>query len=286
ERAAEEIVSLLALSEGRALVLTSSYRALAVYRDHVRGRVPYDVLVQGEAPRERLLERFREEVGSVLLATSTFWQGVDVPGEALSLLVIDKLPFSAPGDPLHEARCEAVEQAGGDWFRGFGRARMDGRFSRRCRAARWSRISRRSAHSSAGTSPFPLEWRDRMAKKKPRTPTPPRRVQAPQRRAAATPDPAARHRMILYGISGAGFVGLIVVVLIVALAGGSSNAKAAIKTIRAQGCQYRKYPALPRTPHYATLTPNPPPKWNSFPPTSGRHFYQPLPFGIYTEPVP
>jgi ATP-dependent DNA helicase DinG len=75
--------------------------------------------VQGEAPRERLLERFRSEVGSVLLATSTFWQGVDVPGESLSLLVIDKLPFSAPGDPLHEARCEAVEHAGGDWFRDY-----------------------------------------------------------------------------------------------------------------------------------------------------------------------
>ena len=103
--------SLLALSEGRALVLTSSYRALDAYREHVRGRVPYDVLVQGEAPRERLLERFRTEVDSVLLATSTFWQGVDVPGESLSLLVIDKLPFSAPGDPLHEARCEAVERA-------------------------------------------------------------------------------------------------------------------------------------------------------------------------------
>jgi ATP-dependent DNA helicase DinG len=119
ERAAEEIVSLLALSEGRALVLTSSYRALEVYRERVRGRVPYEVLVQGEAPRERLLERFRDEVGSVLLATSTFWQGVDVPGESLSLLVIDKLPFSAPGDPLHEARCEAVEREGGDWFRDY-----------------------------------------------------------------------------------------------------------------------------------------------------------------------
>src|SRR3954447_25609020 len=116
DRAAEEIVSLLALSEGRALVLTSSYRALDAYRERVRGRIPYDVLVQGEAPRERLLERFRAEVGSVLLATSTFWQGVDVPGESLSLLVIDKLPFSAPGDPLHEARCEAVERTGGDWF--------------------------------------------------------------------------------------------------------------------------------------------------------------------------
>jgi ATP-dependent DNA helicase DinG len=119
ERAADEIVSLLALSEGRALVLTSSYRALEVYRERVRGRVPYEVLVQGEAPRERLLERFRSEVDSVLLATSTFWQGVDVPGESLSLLVIDKLPFSAPGDPLHEARCEAVERAGGDWFRDY-----------------------------------------------------------------------------------------------------------------------------------------------------------------------
>lgn len=118
-RAGEEIVSLLTLSEGRALVLTSSYRALDAYRDHVRGRVPYEVLVQGEAPRERLLERFRDEVDSVLIATATFWQGVDVPGEALSLLVIDKLPFSAPGDPLHEARCEAVERAGGDWFRDY-----------------------------------------------------------------------------------------------------------------------------------------------------------------------
>ncbi|MFL5927610.1 MAG: ATP-dependent DNA helicase [Gaiellaceae bacterium] len=119
ERAAEEIVSLLGLSEGRALVLTSSYRALDAYRERVRGRVPYEVLVQGEAPRERLLRRFRDEVDSVLIATSTFWQGVDVPGESLSLLVIDKLPFSAPGDPLHEARCEAVERAGGDWFRDY-----------------------------------------------------------------------------------------------------------------------------------------------------------------------
>ena len=124
-----------------------------------------------------------------------------------------------------------------------------------------------------------------MAKKKPRTPTPPRRVQAPKRR-VDTSDPAARHRAILYGISGAGIVALVVVVLIVALAGGGSSAKAAIKTIRAQGCQYHKYPAQPRTPHYSTLNPNPPPKWNSFPPTSGRHYYIPLPFGIYTEPVP
>jgi ATP-dependent DNA helicase DinG len=119
ERVADEVAALLALSEGRALVLTSSYRALEVLRTRIAGRVPYEVLVQGELPRERLLERFRSEVDSVLLATSTFWQGVDIPGESLSLLVIDKLPFSAPGDPLHEARCEAVEANGGDWFRDF-----------------------------------------------------------------------------------------------------------------------------------------------------------------------
>ncbi|HEY4347715.1 MAG TPA: ATP-dependent DNA helicase [Gaiellaceae bacterium] len=119
ERVAEEVVALLSLSRGRGLVLTSSYRALDVLRSRIVGRVPYEVLVQGDAPRERLLERFRTEIDSVLLATSTFWQGVDVPGESLSLLVIDKLPFSAPGDPLHEARCEAVEAGGGDWFRDY-----------------------------------------------------------------------------------------------------------------------------------------------------------------------
>jgi ATP-dependent DNA helicase DinG len=74
------------------------------------------VLIQGDAPRERLLERFREEVDSVLIATQTFWQGVDVQGESLSLLVIDKLPFAAPGDPLVEARCERIARAEGDWF--------------------------------------------------------------------------------------------------------------------------------------------------------------------------
>jgi ATP-dependent DNA helicase DinG len=116
ERVAEEAAALCAISSGRALVLTSSYRALDAIAARLRGRTPFDVLVQGDAPRERLLERFGREVDSVLVATATFWQGVDVPGEALSLLVIDKLPFPAPGDPLVEARCERISAEGGDWF--------------------------------------------------------------------------------------------------------------------------------------------------------------------------
>jgi ATP-dependent DNA helicase DinG len=116
DRLADEVVSLCRLSRGRALVLTSSYRALDELVDRCAGRVHYPIMRQGEAPRERLLERFREEVDSILFATSTFWQGVDIQGESLSLLVIDKLPFSAPGDPIVEARCERITREGGDWF--------------------------------------------------------------------------------------------------------------------------------------------------------------------------
>jgi ATP-dependent DNA helicase DinG len=112
----EEVASLCELSRGRALVLTSSYRTLDAIASRLRGRLGFELLVQGEAPRERLLERFREDVSSVLVATGTFWQGVDIPGEALSLLVIDKLPFQPPDDPLVEARCERITADGGDWF--------------------------------------------------------------------------------------------------------------------------------------------------------------------------
>lgn len=116
DRLAEEILALSRLSRGRALVLTTSYRALDALVERVAPRLPYPVLCQGDAPRERLLERFRDEIDSVLFATQTFWQGVDVSGESLSLVVIDKLPFSAPGDPLIEARCERIAREGGDWF--------------------------------------------------------------------------------------------------------------------------------------------------------------------------
>ena len=116
DRLADEIVALCRLSAGRALVLTSSYRALDELVERCANRLQFPVLRQGEAPRERLLERFRDDVDSILFATSTFWQGVDIQGESLSLLVIDKLPFAAPGDPLVEARCERIAREGGDWF--------------------------------------------------------------------------------------------------------------------------------------------------------------------------
>jgi ATP-dependent DNA helicase DinG len=116
ESVADQVEALCLASRGRALVLTTSYRMLGELAGRLRERLPYDVLVQGEAPRERLLERFRAETDSVLVATSTFWQGVDVAGESLSLLVMDKLPFASPGDPLTEARCERIAEQGGDWF--------------------------------------------------------------------------------------------------------------------------------------------------------------------------
>jgi ATP-dependent DNA helicase DinG len=116
ESVAEEVEALCRYSRGRALVLTTSYRMLDELAARLRGRLPYTVLVQGDAPRERLLERFRCETDSVLIATATFWQGIDVAGESLSLLVMDKLPFASPGDPLTEGRCELIVERGGDWF--------------------------------------------------------------------------------------------------------------------------------------------------------------------------
>jgi hypothetical protein len=98
-------------------------------------------------------------------------------------------------------------------------------------------------------------------------------------------DLGMRQRAILYGFSGFGIVALIVVVLIVVFAGGSSNAKAAVQALTAAGCQYKHPPAQARSPHYTTLTPNPPPSWNTYPPSSGRHYYQWVLWGDYDAPV-
>jgi ATP-dependent DNA helicase DinG len=80
------------------------------------GKLPYPLFRQGEAPRSVLLERFTLDVHSVLLATGSFWQGIDVPGETLSCLIVDKLPFDSPSDPLVAARIEAVRKRGGNPF--------------------------------------------------------------------------------------------------------------------------------------------------------------------------
>jgi ATP-dependent DNA helicase DinG len=115
----EACVPLLQASGGRAFLLYTSYRALAEGVRALQSRFPnppFPVLVQGEAPREALLNRFRELGNAVLLATGSFWEGVDVKGEALSIVAIDKLPFASPDDPLLKARLEGIRRRGGNPF--------------------------------------------------------------------------------------------------------------------------------------------------------------------------
>ena len=118
-RAADEIVAILSRTEGRAFVLFTSHATMREVHGRVAGRLPYPLLLQGDAPRTLLLERFRTTPNSVLLATSSFWQGVDVAGEALSCVIIDKLPFASPADPIVQARIEALTRAGEDAFGGY-----------------------------------------------------------------------------------------------------------------------------------------------------------------------
>jgi ATP-dependent DNA helicase DinG len=113
---AAEIRAILEISAGRALVLFTSVEAMETTHRLLQGSVPFPLMVQGEAPRTQLLDRFRQEVASVLLATRSFWQGVDVVGEALSCLIVHKLPFGFPGDPVLEARLEYLAQQGSDPF--------------------------------------------------------------------------------------------------------------------------------------------------------------------------
>jgi ATP-dependent DNA helicase DinG len=89
---------------------------MRVIRDALAGRVPGPLLIQGEAPKHALLNRFRASRAAVLVATMSFWEGVDVPGSALRLVVIDKIPFAVPTDPVVLARCARIEADGGNPF--------------------------------------------------------------------------------------------------------------------------------------------------------------------------
>lgn len=113
--AAQRTLELLAITQGRAFLLFTSHRAL---RDAAArlATTPYPRLVQGDAPRATLIDRFRATPNAILLGTGSFWEGVDVPGDALSLVVIDKLPFSPHTDPLVAARMQACAEAGRDPF--------------------------------------------------------------------------------------------------------------------------------------------------------------------------
>lgn len=106
----------LAASGGRAFILFTSYRALHHAAEQFRGNLDYPLFVQGEAPKQELVERFRATGNGVLLGTASFWEGVDVAGEALSCVIIDKLPFASPADPVVRARLDAIEQQGGNAF--------------------------------------------------------------------------------------------------------------------------------------------------------------------------
>ncbi|MBI3911000.1 MAG: ATP-dependent DNA helicase [Armatimonadetes bacterium] len=113
------IEDILLRTRGRAFVLFTSYRALREVAGALIGRLPFPCHTQEELPRQRLIEWFRSTPHSVLFATATFWEGVDVPGEALSCVIIDKLPFASPDDPVVQARTERMRAAHEDWFNGF-----------------------------------------------------------------------------------------------------------------------------------------------------------------------
>ncbi|RKG86111.1 ATP-dependent DNA helicase [Corallococcus sp. CA049B] len=115
EAAAEEIIQLCEVTGGRAFVLFTSLRNMVRAYELTATRLPYQALLQGERPKQQLLDAFRQ-TPSVLFAAHSFWEGVDVPGDALSLVIIDRLPFASPGDPLVAARIRQIQARGEEPF--------------------------------------------------------------------------------------------------------------------------------------------------------------------------
>jgi ATP-dependent DNA helicase DinG len=118
EAVADELRGLLPITQGRAFVLFTSLRNMRAVHAMLADELPWQVLLQGEAPKAQLLKQFRDKP-SVLFASQSFWEGVDVPGEALSLVVIDKLPFASPGEPIVAARIDRLRAEGQDAFYGY-----------------------------------------------------------------------------------------------------------------------------------------------------------------------
>lgn len=116
EAVIDAAIPVLEASRGRAFLLFTSHRALQEAARLLEGRLPYPLLVQGTAGRNELLDAFRKHGNAILLGTGSFWEGIDVRGEALSLVVIDKLPFASPGDPLLQARMDALKRQGRNAF--------------------------------------------------------------------------------------------------------------------------------------------------------------------------
>jgi ATP-dependent DNA helicase DinG len=116
ESAAERIRQLLEITRGRAFVLFTSYAQMKDVYERLCSQLPFRLFLQGEAPKSALLEEFRVTPHAVLFATSSFWQGVDVQGEQLSCVIIDRLPFAVPSDPVVAARVKAIDAGGGNAF--------------------------------------------------------------------------------------------------------------------------------------------------------------------------
>lgn len=116
---AEEAVKILHHTQGRAFVLFTSYAAMQKVSAAVIPQVPFPCKTQGDLPKNRLIEWFKTTPNSVLFATATFWEGIDIPGASLSCVIIDRIPFSTPDEPVHSAMIERLKKLNQDWFNGY-----------------------------------------------------------------------------------------------------------------------------------------------------------------------